>query len=413
MTTFEQKLQKYAELTVRVGLNIQPGQRLMIRLAPLASAPLVRAITDHAYRAGARLVDVQWRDEDLILSRFKYAPRDSFAETPRYRTDGLVQHLEKGDALLTIHAANPDLLAGQDPELVSTMMQAYQKSLLPASSLIMRDAINWSIVAYPTEAWASKIFPDVSVDEAVEKLWHVIFEVCRIHDDDPIAAWKAHNAKLQAISKYLNEKAYTALKYSAPGTDFTVGLPEGHIWKGAESTSAAGIRFIANLPTEEVFTMPHKNRADGVVTASKPLSYGGRLIENFSLTFKDGKVVDVRAEKGEKVLRDLVEMDDGSGRLGEVALVPFKSPISQSGLLFFNTLFDENAASHLALGRAYKFTMQGGTKLTDDEFAARGGNYSLAHVDFMVGAEQMNVDGITADGKAEPVMRQGEWAFEA
>ncbi len=195
MTTFEQKLQKYAELTVRVGLNIQPGQRLMIRLAPLASAPLVRAITDHAYQAGARLVDVQWRDEDLVLSRFKYAPRDSFAEIARYRMDGIVQHLENGDALLTIHAANPDLLAGQDPELVSTMMQAYQKSLLPASSLIMRDAINWSIVAFPTEAWASKIFPDVSAEKAVEKLWDVIFAVCRINHDDPIAAWKAQNAK--------------------------------------------------------------------------------------------------------------------------------------------------------------------------------------------------------------------------
>ena len=408
----DKTLRKYAELVVKVGLNIQPGQRLLIRLTPLEAAPLVRAVADYAYQAGARLVDVQWRDEDLILSRFKYAPRDSFAEVAQYRIDGLVQHLENGDALLSIHAANPDLLKGQDPELVATMMEAYQKSLLPASSLIMRDAINWLVVAYPAKAWAQKIFPDVDPDTAVEKLWEAMLHICRLDRDDPVAAWQAHNTKLKAVSAYLNEKRYTALKYTAPGTDFTVGLPEGHIWKGAESVSAAGIRFMANIPTEEVFTMPHKNHADGVVTASKPLNYGGSLIENFSLTFKDGKVVDVKAEKGEETLRKLVEMDEGSCRLGEVALVPYSSPISQSELLFYNTLFDENAASHLALGRAYKFTMEGGTAMTDDEFAARGGNFSLTHVDFMVGSNQMDVDGITADGKREPVMRGGEWAFE-
>ncbi len=408
----DEMLKKYAELIVKVGLNIQPGQRLLIRLTPLEAAPLVHAVADYAYQAGARLVDVQWRDEELILSRFKYAPRDSFDEIAQYRMDGLVQHLEKGDALLSIHAANPDLLNGQDPELVATMMQAYQKALLPASSLIMRDAINWLVVGYPAKAWATKIFPDVDPDTAVEKLWEAMLHICRLDRDDPVAAWQEHNAKLKAVSAYLNEKRYTALKYSAPGTDFTVGLPEGHIWKGAESVSAAGIRFMANIPTEEVFTMPHKDRADGVVTASKPLNYGGSLIENFSLTFKDGKVVAVKAEKGEDTLRKLVEMDDGSCRLGEVALVPFSSPISQSGLLFYNTLFDENAASHLALGRAYKFTMEGGTEMTDDEFAAHGGNFSLTHVDFMVGNDKMDVDGITADGKREPVMRRGEWAFE-
>lgn len=408
----DKTLRKYAELVVKVGLNIQPGQRLLIRLTPLEAAPLVHAIADFAYQAGARLVDVQWRDEDLILSRFKYAPRDSFNEIAQYRMDGLVQHLKNGDALLSIHAANPDLLNGQDPELVATMMQAYQKALLPASSLIMRDAINWLVISYPAKAWAQKIFPDTDPDTAVEKLWKVILHICRLDRDDPVAAWQQHNTKLKAVSAYLNERRYTALKYTAPGTDFTVGLPDGHIWKGAESVSEAGIRFMANIPTEEVFTMPHKDRAEGVVTASKPLNYGGSLIENFSLTFKDGKVVDVKAEKGEDTLRKLVEMDDGSCRLGEVALVPYSSPISQSGLLFYNTLFDENAASHLALGRAYKFTMEDGTTMSDDEFAARGGNFSLTHVDFMVGNNHMDVDGITADGKREPVMRRGEWAFE-
>jgi len=413
MTTFENKLQKYVDVAIKVGVNLQPGQRLIIRYAPVEAASFVRQMVASAYKAGARLVDVFWRDDEIILNRFKYAPRDSFEEFPTWITEAQTAAVERGDAILTFLATNPDLLSGQDPELVALRMKTLQKNMLSFSSLIMRDATNWSIISYPIKDWAAKVFPNVNPDTSVEKLWGRIFEACRINGDDPVAAWQAHNKKLSARSEYLSSKQYTALKYTAPGTDFTLGLPEGHIWKGAESTSQTGIRFIANIPTEEVFTMPHKEHADGVITASKPLNYGGTLIENFSLTFKNGKVVDVKAEKGEKVLKALVATDEGSSRLGEVALVPYSSPISQLGLLFYNTLFDENAASHLALGRAYKFTMQDGAKMTDDEFSAHGGNYSLAHVDFMVGNAKMNVDGITAAGKTEPIMRQGEWAFEA
>ena len=410
--TFEEKLQKYAELVVRVGLNLQSGQRLTIRRAPHEAAPLVNLIAANAYQAGARLVDVFWRDEALILTRFKHAPRDSFEEYPDWHTDALLQAVKRGDAMVSFSAGDPDLLKEQDPALISLAVKTKAKRMLPVMDYIMRDAVNWLVIALPTPAWAAKIFPDRNLEESIAALWETIFTLCRLDQADPVAAWQKHVQELQARSAYLNNKQYTALKYTGPGTDFTLGLPQGHIWKGAQSVSQAGISFVANLPTEEVFTLPHKDQADGVVTASRPLNHEGRLIENFSLTFEQGRVVEARAERGEAALKEIIATDEGAARLGEVALVPYSSLISQSGLLFYNTLFDENAASHLALGRAYRFTLQNGTTLSKEEFAAAGGNYSLKHVDFMIGSAQIDVDGITAAGNLEPVMRQGEWAFE-
>ena len=410
--TFEEKLEKYAELIVHVGLNIQPGQRLVIRRAPHEAAPLVHLIAASAYKAGARFVDVWWRDEALELTRFKHAPRDSFAEYPTWQSDGLLQAVKRGDAILSFSVDDPDLLKDQDPKLVSLALRTRAKYMLPATNYIMRDAINWLVVAMPTPAWATKIFPDCPLEEGITALWETIFRMCRLDQADPIAAWQKHIQELQDRSAYLNNKQYAALKYTGPGTDFILGLPKGHIWKGAQSVSEAGVTFTANLPTEEVFTLPHKDQADGVVTASRPLNHEGMLIENFSLTFDKGRVVDARAERGEATLKEIIATDEGAARLGEVALVPYASPISQSGLLFYNTLFDENAASHLALGRAYRFTLQGGTTMSEEEFAVAGGNYSLKHVDFMIGSAHTDVDGITSDGKLEPVMRKGEWAFE-
>jgi len=410
-STFEQKLEKYADLIVQVGLNLQPGQRLMMRRTPLEAAPLVRLIAAGAYKAGARLVDVLWRDEGLELARFEHAPRDSFEEFPTWVTDGLLEGVKRGDALLSFNADDPDLLKDQDPDLVSISVKTKEKYLLPVRNYTMRDAVNWLVIAIPTPAWTAKIFPDLSPEDGVAKLWDTIFAMCRLDQADPVAAWQKHIEELKARSAYLNSKQYTALKYTGPGTDFTLGLPKGHIWKGAQSLSEKGITFVANLPTEEVFTLPHKDQADGVVTASKPLNHEGTLIENFTLTFAKGRVIKATAERGDAALQNIIETDEGAGQLGEVALVPYSSPISKSGLLFYNTLFDENAASHLALGRAYRFTLQGGTTMSDDEFAAAGGNYSLTHNDFMIGSAQMNVDGVTVDGKLEPVMRDGEWAF--
>lgn len=412
MPTFDEKLQRYADLVVKIGLNLQSGQRLIIRQAPVDAAPLVRAITASAYKVGSPLVNVFWEDDDLTLARFEHAPRDSFAEFPAWETEALLQGVKRGDAMLSIHANNPDLLNGQNPKLVSTYIRTRQEHLLPVRNYTMRDAVNWLVIGVPIESWAAKIFPDAAKEEQIPKLWETIFSVCRLDQLDPIAAWRAHIQDLIIRSRYLNEKSYTALKYTGPGTDLTVGLPQGHIWKGAQSKSEKGITFVANLPTEEVFTMADKNRVDGVVSSTRPLNHQGMLIDGFQLTFAEGRVVKATAKQGESVLRDLIAADDGAGRLGEVALVPHSSPISQSGLLFYNTLFDENASSHLALGRAYRFNMQGGTVMTEEEFAAAGGNYSLFHVDFMVGSDKIDIDGVTANGQTEPVMRQGEWAFE-
>lgn len=416
---FDQKLAKYADLIVHVGLNLRAGQKLVIggknfsRGAPLASAPLVRKVTESAYKAGARLVEVLWDDDQLHLIRLAHAPRDSFDEYPTWRTRGIIEAAQNGDAIFTIFAENPDLYAGQDAELVSHTQHVMERNLKPGTDLLMKNAYNWTLVSVPTVGWATKVFPKLSEEEAMSQLWETIFRLCRLDREDPVAAWKEHVRNLTQRSDYLNAKQYDALHYQGPGTDLTLGLPAGHIWKSAESTTnTTGITFTPNLPTEEVFSMPDKNRAEGRVRASMPLNYGGSLVEDFSLTFKDGKVVDYKAAKGDGTLKGILDADEGARRLGEVALVPHSSPIAQSGLLFYNTLFDENAASHIALGRAYQLSLQGGEQMTDEEFAAAGGNYSLVHIDFMIGSNQLDIDGLTQDGQREPVMRKGEWAFE-
>jgi len=268
------------------------------------------------------------------------------------------------------------------------------------------------VVAAAGPAWAARVFPDLEPAEAEKKLWEAIFSITRLNQPDPIAAWEKHVKELNARAEYLNAKKYTVFHYKAPGTDLTVGLPQGHIWNSAGSTTHKGIFYIANIPTEEVFTLPHKDQINGHVSASMPLSYSNTLMEDFALTFENGHVIKATAKKNEAALKKLVEADEGSSSLGEVALVPHNSPIAQSGLLFYDALIDENAASHLALGRAYKYTLKDAENLTDEEFKARGGNVSMAHVDFMIGSDQMDIDGQKADGSSEPVMRQGEWAFD-
>ncbi|HXV97142.1 MAG TPA: aminopeptidase [Anaerolineae bacterium] len=408
--SFEQKLQSYAELTVKVGLGLQPGQRLMIR-APLESAPLVRLIAASAYKAGGRLVEVLWNDDALTLARFNYAPRDSFEEFPTWRTQAMREVFEQGGASLRIYAEDPDLLKDQDPDLIDLVERVALTHSAPIRKFGMANLINWSVISTPTASWANKIFPGIAPAQQVANLWELIFEVCRVNQADPVMAWHEHIQKMKVKVAHLNAKQYAALKYSAPGTDLTLGLPDNHIWHGVEAETPTGITFIPNLPTEEVFTMPHKDRTEGVVASTKPLSYAGVLINDFSLTFEAGRVVKVTAKTGETTLQKLVETDEGAARLGEVALVPHSSPISQTGLLFYNSLYDENASCHLALGRAYPFCLAGGTTMSEEELAAAGGNHSLTHEDFMIGSGEMNVDGITRDGATEPIMRAGEWAF--
>jgi aminopeptidase len=415
-TSRESLLHAYAELIVHIALNLRRGQRLVI-LGPLTyggvsleAAPLVRHVTESAYRAGASYVEAIWGDEALTLRRFAAAPRESFDEFSRWLPQALIEHVEAGDATLSIYANDPDLLAGQPVELVTSMQRVSSRSLQPFRELVSRNQTNWAVVAAASAKWAAKVFPNLSPDEQLTRLWDTIATLCRLDKPDPVAEWQAHIAALAARADYLNARQYDALRYRGPGTSLTVGLPRGHVWISARSESRNGILFTANIPTEEVFTMPHKDRVDGVVRSSKPLSYGGTLIENFSLEFAEGRAVKVTADRGEAVLRQLVETDPGSARLGEIALVPHGSPVAQSGFLFYNTLFDENAASHVALGSAYKFTLSGGEEMSDADFEAAGGNRSATHVDFMIGSAALDIDGVGSDGAVEPLMRAGEWA---
>jgi aminopeptidase len=410
-------LSRYADLTVHVGLNLQPGQRLLI-IGPLASggvsleaAPFVREITASAYRAGASLVEAIWGDEALLMARFKDARGETFSRFSRWLPEALSQHADAGDAILSVFANDPDQLHGQDVARVSALQQATARAMMPFRERISRNDVNWTVVAAAAPSWARKVFP-AEQDEAaaVAQLWDAIARLCRLDRPDPVAAWRTHLDALAARKDRLNASRFQALKYHGPGTDLTIGLPEAHQWVSGHSYSRAGILFAPNVPTEEVFTMPHKDRVNGVVTATKPLSFGGTLIEGFELTFADGRVVEARAEKGGDVLREMLATDEGAARLGEIALVADSTPISQSGLLFYNTLFDENAASHLALGSAYKFTCDGGEGMTEAAFEAAGGNRSAIHVDFMIGSGALDVDGVRPDGTTEPVMRGGEWA---
>ncbi|MGY3715070.1 aminopeptidase [Sutcliffiella cohnii] len=410
MSTFQLNLEKYAALAVEVGVNIQSGQTLVVT-APISSAELVRLIAKKAYEKGAKHVAVDWLDDELTKMRFEMAPEDSFSEFPYWMSKGKNELAEEGAAFLHIDSKNPDLLKGIDQNRIQAATKAASQVLKPYRNRMMSDKNSWSIIAMPTQAWADKVFPELDEAKRMDALWDAIFKATRVDQEDPVAEWKKHTDTLDSKADHLNQKKYQALHYSAPGTDLTVELAKDHIWVSAGSVNENGVTFIANMPTEEVFTANAKTGVNGVVSSTKPLSYAGNLIENFTLTFKEGKVVDFKAEKGEETLKKLIETDEGSAYLGEIALVPHQSPISETDLIFFNTLFDENASNHFALGKAYPFCVEGGKNMSDEEVVAHGLNDSLTHVDFMIGSAEMNIDGITSDGKKEPVFRKGNWAF--
>jgi aminopeptidase len=411
-------LDSYAELAVRIALNLQPGQRLAV-IGPLMNggvsleaAPLVRQIAAAAYRAGAELVEPIWGDEPLQPLRFHHARPETLSAFSTWLPQALAEHARAGHAVLSIYANNPDLLQHEPTERVGALQQATSRSMTMFRELISRNQANWAVVAAASAGWAAKVFPEAPGDQQVDRLWNAIGSLCRLDRPDPVAAWHAHLDALAARSEWLNRRRYSALKYSGPGTDLTLGLPAGHIWVGGSSTSGGGIRFVPNLPTEEVFTIADRARVDGIVRSTKPLSYGGSIIEDFTLRFEGGRIVNLDAARGEPVLRQMIDTDEAAARLGEVALVPHSSPIAASGRLFYNTLFDENAASHLALGSAYKFTLAEGDAMSDEAFERAGGNRSAIHVDFMIGSASLDVDGVFADGRVEPLMRGGEWTEE-
>ena len=406
--THEEKLEMLAAVAVRVGLGLREGQELVMT-ASLDALPLARRITEQAYRAGASLVTTLYSDDEATLMRYHFAPDQSFDQAAKWLYDGMGAAFKGGAARLAIAGGNPALLSNEDAAKVGRANRAVSQAYRPALELITRHAINWTIVASATPAWAAAMFPKDAPDVALAKLWDAIFETTRINGDDPVAAWKAHDAGLQKRAARLNEKRYSALQYRGPGTNFRLGLADDHLWLGGGTTAENGLYCIPNMPTEEVFTTPHKDRADGIVTATKPLSHQGTMIEGIQVRFEKGRIVEIRASRGQEVLQRLVDTDDGSRRLGEVALVPHSSPIAASGMLFLNTLFDENAASHIALGHAYSSCLRDGEKLTPEQLAAKGANDSLIHVDWMIGSEKLDIDGISAADVAEPLMRQGEW----
>lgn len=416
---FEKNLEKYAEVAVKVALNVQPGQNVLIgRPAhgvygiPIELAPLVRPIVRKCYEVGAKLVDVMWNDDHLRLIKFQTAP-DTIEEFPTWRSDAAINAAENGDAMLSIYAEDPDLLAGQDVDLVSKFTQTNSKHMARYFQLVTVNNMNWAVMTAPVKGWVERLFPDLSPEKAMEKAWDVIFDICRLKNDDPVQAWKDHINDLAKRSDYMNAKQYDALKLKSAVTDLTIGMPKHHIWTCTKMKSKTGIDFTANVPSEEIFSTPHNKRIDGYVTLTKPLNYGGTLIEGLKVTFKGGKVVGAEATKNQELAEKVFATDEGSKSLGEIALVTHGSPISQSGLVFFNTLIDENASCHIAFGRAYRFGVKGGEDMNDEEFDEIGGNTSLIHIDSMIGSGDMDIDGTTADGKSEPVFRSGEWAFEA
>jgi len=405
---FDRYLDRLAEVAVRVGLGIAPGQELVMT-ATLDAVPLARLITAHAYKAGASLVTPLFTDEELALLRFRYAPEASFDAAPSWLFEGMAQAYRNGAARLAITGNDPSLLSQQDPEKVSRMNRATSKAYRPALELIARHEINWTIIACATPSWAAAVFPNLSPDDGLARLWEAIFAASRVDQHDPVAAWKKHDADLHARAERLNEKRYSALHFRGPGTDLRVGLADDHLWLGGGTTARNGRYCIPNMPTEEVFTTPHKDRVEGRVTSTKPLSHQGTMIEDISVRFEAGRIVEAHAARGEQVLQRMIETDEGARRLGEVSLVPHSSPIASSGLLFMNTLFDENAACHIALGQSYSTCLKNGDSLTPEQLASRGANESLIHVDWMIGSNHIDVDGISAEGNSTPVMRGGEW----
>ncbi|MFC4558149.1 aminopeptidase [Virgibacillus kekensis] len=406
----QQTKEKYAELALRTGVNLQKNQALMIN-APIEGADFTKMVARKAYEMGAKDVHINWVDDELTLLKYENAPDEVIETFPEWRVKLHDTYAEDGAAVLSIRSTNPDLLKNIDSSRVAKANKAAAQAMTNFRKYTMNDKITWSIISIPTGDWAQKIFPEKSQKDAIESLWEAIVKIVRADQENPVAAWDAHNETLRKAREILNEKKYKKLVYRAPGTELEMELPEGHIWKGGSAVSEKGTTFNPNIPTEEVFSLPHKYGVNGTVASTKPLNYGGSLIDNFSLTFKDGKVVDYKAEQGEDTLKHLLETDEGATRLGEVALVPHESPVSQSGLIFYNTLFDENASCHIALGKAYPTNLESGAEMNEEELDKHGVNDSLTHVDFMIGSENLDIDGVLEDGTTEAVFRNGTWAL--
>lgn len=408
---FDDYLEKYANLLIKKGVNIQKGHTLLISIA-VEHHKFARLLTKKAYEAGAAEVFVDYNDDQITREKLLKADEDRLLQVPDYVVEQSHYLLDQKASRLVIRSANPNVFADVDSDRLAGATRATAIALEKQRAATQANKVSWNLAAAVSPEWAAMVFPNLtSEEEQVDALWDAIFKMNRIYEADPVKAWDQHQERLEKKARLLNDYQFDSLHYRAPGTDLRLGMPEQHIWEAAGSTNAQGEVFIANMPTEEVFTAPDYRRADGYVSSTKPLSYAGVVIEDMTFTFKDGQIVDVTAKKGEDTIKRLISENEGARSLGEVALVPHKTPISLSGLTFFNTLFDENASNHLAIGAAYAFSIKDGTEMTNDELKAAGLNRSTAHVDFMIGSEQMDIDGITKDGEVIPIFRGGEWAI--
>lgn len=410
LENFNELIEKYAHLFTTTGVNVEEGHTISLSCS-VDNAQLGRAIAKSAYEKGAKEVIIDWTDDVVSRLTFEHQSEETLTDVPKYRIEKMNYLLENGASRIGIISSDPDNLAGLDGDKIAATQKAVSEALKPMREASQANKISWTLGAAASPAWAAKVFPELETEEEqVDALWDAIFKSVHLYDEDPVATWNEKDKTLEAKAEELNKENFTALHYTAPGTDLTIGLPKGHRWEGAGSDNSRGERFMANMPTEEVFTAPDANRVDGVVVSTKPLSYAGSIIEGMEFHFEDGKVTKVTADKGEEVIQKLIQQDEGASRLGEVALVPHESPISQSGLIFFNTLFDENASNHIALGSAYAFSLEGGTEMSEDELKEAGLNRSSTHVDFMIGSSEMDIDGIKEDGSRVPIFRNGTWA---
>lgn len=404
-------LRKYAKLSVSIGVNVQPNQILVIK-SPVECFNFTRMIVDEAYKVGAKEVIVHWSDEECGKLKYLNSPMEVFESYPDWMKDSMLTYAKEGACFLSISASNPELLKDVDPAKIAASQKTSSIATKEFSERLMSNKNSWSVIAIPTKGWATKVFPNISEEEAMNKLWENIFKIVRVDKDDPIEAWNYHKKTLIEKINYLNNKNFKALHYTnSLGTDLNLELVDNHLWVGGAEYTPEGIEFIANMPTEEIFSMPKKTGVNGKVFSSKPLNYGGNLINNFSLTFKDGRVIDFDAKEGYESLKSLINIDEGSHYLGEVALVPFDSPISNSNIVFFNTLYDENASCHLALGKSYNLCIKDGVTKTTEKVLALGGNDSLTHVDFMIGTSDLSITGIGFDGSETPIFVNGNWAI--
>ncbi|SDN39919.1 aminopeptidase [Bacillus sp. OK048] len=412
LPNFEENLQKYARLLVAKGINVQLGDWVKMTIT-VDQAPLARLVTKEAYALGAEKVIVKWADDEITKLNYIHQPIEVLTNIPEYEIQESEDHvLNRHVSRLSIVSSDPGLLNEVDPVKIAAFQNKAGKAFSVQRIATQNNDLKWTVAAAAGAGWAATVFPDLKTsEEQVDALWDQIFKTCRVYADDPVAAWDEHKKTLNEKAAFLNEIQFDALHYTAQGTDLTLGLPKNHLWCSAEGENPKGEEFIANMPTEEVYTAPDTHRMDGVVRSTKPLSYAGTLIEGIEVHFKDGKIIDISAEKGDETIKKLVFDNEGGTGLGEIALVPDPSPISQSGITFFTTLYDENASNHLAIGAAYPTTIQGGTKMSQEELLKNGMNTSIVHVDFMIGSAKMDIDGIKQDGTIVPIFRNGDWAI--